>query len=122
MGEGHGDLQIFPDRFYNGDPSNDHSGMPIPGQSTVVHTNWDDQPANSPNSTSDFFGGDLQGIIDKLPYLKSLGINTLYLNPIFEAASNHKYDTADYYTIDPDSGRWIPSRRWSRRLMPTGCT
>jgi cyclomaltodextrinase / maltogenic alpha-amylase / neopullulanase len=96
--------QIFPDRFYNGDPSNDHSGMPIPGQSTVVHANWNDQPANSPNSTSDFFGGDLQGIIDKLPYLKSLGVNTLYVNPIFEAATNHKYDTADYYTIDPRFG------------------
>lgn len=94
--------QIFPDRFYNGDPSNDHNGMdPIYGSDhPYVHSNWNDAPQGG----EDFFGGDLQGIDDKLPYLKSLGVNTLYLNPIFEAPSNHKYDTADYMTIDPRFG------------------
>lgn len=51
-----------------------------------------------------FFGGNLQGILKKLPYLKSLGVGAIYLNPIFLASSNHKYDTADYLTIDP--GLW----------------
>jgi len=94
--------QIFPDRFFNGDPSNDTFNRPGPdcGGGYYVHTNENDDPTGS----CDFFGGDLQGIIDKLPYLKDLGVNTLYLNPIFYAASNHKYDTADYYRIDPHFG------------------
>lgn len=94
--------QIFPDRFYNGDPSNDTAVMDPQYDNVhpVIHTNWNDAPLGG----SDFFGGDLQGIIDKLPYLKDLGINTLYLNPIFLAPSNHKYDTGDYFTIDPHFG------------------
>lgn len=94
--------QIFPDRFFNGDPSNDGKVMDpqYDNQHPVIHTNWSDAPLGG----SDFFGGDLQGIIDKLPYLKGLGVNTLYLNPIFEAPSNHKYDTSDYYIIDPHFG------------------
>ena len=51
-----------------------------------------------------FFGGSLQGITEKLPYLKSMGVGTIYLNPVFLASSNHKYDTADYMTIDPGFG------------------
>jgi cyclomaltodextrinase / maltogenic alpha-amylase / neopullulanase len=104
---------IFPERFRNGDRSND----PRPGPGTFrdasveVHTNWLDAPW-SPHSGdgsddlygNDFFGGDLAGIIEKLDYIHELGANALYLTPIFRAASNHKYDTADYRNIDPHFG------------------
>ena len=53
---------------------------------------------------NDFFGGNLRGIESRLPYLKSLGVTAIYLNPIFEAASNHRYDTSDYMKIDPFLG------------------
>lgn len=53
---------------------------------------------------NDFFGGDLQGIVDKLDYLEDLGVNGIYLTPIFSAPSNHKYDTLDYFSIDPHFG------------------
>jgi glycosidase len=98
--------QIFPDRFYNGDPSNDTKGMnPVFGGTAVrIRTDWNGEPSGYPQSIEEFFGGDLQGVIDKLPYIKSLGVNALYLNPIFLAPSNHKYDTADYLSIDPRFG------------------
>jgi len=112
--------QIFPDRFYNGDTSNDipfHSSIPVRdtgngcpmgsydtgGYCAYTHSSWNQLPEQPPHG-EDFFGGDLQGIDDKLAYVKSLGINTLYINPIFLAPSNHKYDTSDYYTIDPHFG------------------
>lgn len=103
--------QIFPDRFFNGDPSNDRKAMDpaFNGVHPVYHSKWDELPV-SPDQranrdiANDFFGGDLQGIIDKLPYLKSLGVNTLYLNPIFLSPTNHKYDTSDYFTVDPQFG------------------
>ncbi|KRL86217.1 glycoside hydrolase family 13 protein [Ligilactobacillus apodemi] len=82
--------QIFPERFANGDPKNDPEDV-LP---------WDSQAPTRQN----FFGGDLQGIIDKLDYLVDLGINGLYLCPIFTAHSNHKYDTIDYFEIDPHFG------------------
>ena len=83
--------QIFPERFANGDSTNDPQ---------------DTKPWN-PNEhprRQDFYGGDLQGVIDHLDYLKQLGVNGLYFNPIFKAPSNHKYDTQDYYQIDPHFG------------------
>jgi len=100
--------QIFPDRFYNGDPSNDiqtnqytYFGFPTEKKS------WGASPyadAGYSNSTV-FFGGDLQGIDQKLDYIKNtLGANILYLNPVFTAPSNHKYDTQDYYHVDPAFG------------------
>lgn len=82
--------QIFPERFANGDPSNDPEG-------TLA---WGSEDPNRQN----FFGGDLQGVIDKLDYLEDLGINGIYFCPIFEASSNHKYDTIDYLKIDPAFG------------------
>jgi glycosidase len=82
--------QIFPERFANGNKLNDPKGT-LPWGST------DPTPTN-------FFGGDLQGIIDHLDYLVDLGINGLYLCPIFYAHSNHKYDTIDYLEIDPAFG------------------
>ncbi|HBF36089.1 MAG TPA: alpha-glycosidase [Firmicutes bacterium] len=81
--------QIFPERFCNGDPSND----PINKQS------WGEAP-----SVFNFFGGDLKGIITKIPYLQQLGVTSLYLNPIFDSPSNHKYDTRDYLSISPEFG------------------
>lgn len=83
--------QIFPERFANGDKTNDPKDS-LPWQANI-------KPA--PDS---FFGGDLQGIIDHLDYLQDLGINGLYLTPIFSAPTNHKYDTTDYYEIDTTFG------------------
>lgn len=82
--------QIFPERFANGDVSNDPEGT-LPWGSKL------------PDRT-DSFGGDLQGVYDHLDYLEGLGINGIYFCPIFKANSNHKYDTIDYYEIDPDFG------------------
>lgn len=104
---------IFPDRFRNGDPGND----PRPGRAkyhdaTVeLHQNWLDKPWKPGSGdgsdalyNNDFFGGDLMGIIEKLDYIQDLGANTIYMTPVFKAASNHKYDTADYKNIDPAFG------------------
>ncbi|MCI5942503.1 MAG: glycoside hydrolase family 13 protein [Ligilactobacillus animalis] len=82
--------QIFPERFANGDLTNDPAGTLLWGSAEPTRQN--------------FFGGDLQGIIDHLDYLQELGITGLYLCPIFTAHSNHKYDTIDYFTIDPHFG------------------
>ncbi|MEX0787255.1 MAG: glycoside hydrolase family 13 protein, partial [Anaerolineales bacterium] len=82
--------QIFPDRFANGDRSNDPPGV---------------DPWGSTPTAWGFQGGDLRGILGKLDYLADLGVNALYLTPIFEAASNHRYNTTDYYLIDPRLGR-----------------
>ena len=83
--------QIFPERFANGDASNDPTGT----------KSWDstDHPGRE-----DFYGGDLQGILDHLDHLQDLGVSGIYLNPIFQAPSNHKYDTQDYMTVDPHFG------------------
>lgn len=104
---------IFPDRFRNGDTSND----PKPGINTYhdqpieFHSNWLDKPYLSGTGdgsdkiySNDFFGGDIEGIIEKLDYIADLGANTLYITPMFTASSNHKYDTADYKNIDPAFG------------------
>lgn len=93
--------QIFPDRFYNS--GKEKKNVP---HDRVVRTDWGGMPFWEPNSegkvlNNDFFGGDLKGIEEKLPYLKSLGVTCIYLNPIFESHSNHRYDTADYSKIDP---------------------
>ena len=83
--------QIFPERFANGDPTNNPEGT-LP---------WgDDEKEN----TSMFFGGDLQGVINHLDYLQNLGINGIYFTPIFSSPSSHKYDTTNYYEIDPAFG------------------
>ena len=96
--------QIFPDRFYNGDTSNDPVDGTKHGYITVhFHKNWTDLP-DQPGCGCDFFGGDLQGVIDKLSYLHALGVNVIYLNPIFLAPSNHKYDTSNFMEIDPEFG------------------
>ncbi|WP_175419623.1 glycoside hydrolase family 13 protein [Marinitoga sp. 1154] len=96
--------QIFPDRFYNGDPSNDPvSGEYIYDGEPIKKKNWDELP-DPDKGHIEFYGGDLKGIIDKLDYLKDLGIEAIYLNPIFVSPSPHKYDTQDYEHIDPHLG------------------
>ena len=97
--------QIFPDRFARSKPPR-LEGMVGQRQ---LHENWADEPEYRPNeqgkiTNSDFFGGDFAGMLEKLPYLQSLGVTTIYLNPIFEAAENHRYGTADYERIDPMLG------------------
>ncbi|MBI3961500.1 MAG: hypothetical protein HY335_02025 [Deinococcus sp.] len=81
--------QIFPDRFANGDPGND------PPQVEP----WGGEPTKS-----NYFGGDLQGIVKRLDYLAELGVNALYLNPLFASSTNHRYHTRDYYQIDSHLG------------------
>jgi glycosidase len=120
---------IFPERFRNGNPGNDQK----PGidtyhdQAVEFHRNWLDRPYlprsgdGSDNVYgNDFFGGDLAGIIDKLDYIAGLGANTLYLTPIFQAASNHKYDTADYKNIDPHFGSNDDFARLTREAARRG--
>ena len=113
--------QIFPERFRNGDPSNDPTADDIrgadplsPPQEWQIHPWGSDwyrlQPyerANGDKSKINThllrrrYGGDLQGILEKLDYLQALGITALYLNPVFTAPSLHKYDGATYHHIDP---------------------
>ena len=98
--------QIFPDRFRNGDPSNDPPGT---------------MPWGSPPDRDHFQGGDLAGIRQGLPYLQELGVNAIYLNPIFAAGSNHRYDTHDYLRVDPPLGdagtlRGLVNDAHSRRI------
>lgn len=120
---------VFPERFRNGDPGND----PQPGRDRIQdhsverHARWIDKPY-MPGSrdgsdnffNNDFFGGDLAGIIDKLDYIRDLGANTLYMTPVFRAASNHKYDTADYRHVDPAFGSDADFERLTREAARRG--
>lgn len=97
--------QIFPDRFYRSNKEKDG----VPGD-RVLRDDWGAEPVWRPNeqgtvTNSDYFGGDLNGVREKLPYLQSLGVTCIYFNPIFEAHSNHRYNTADYAKIDPLLGK-----------------
>ncbi|HHS98165.1 MAG TPA: hypothetical protein ENK08_09800, partial [Chloroflexi bacterium] len=108
--------QIFPDRFRNGDPTNDvvsgtHFvyGNPTGG---ITYTTWN-SPVIDPRDPAgpfynrwgeDFYGGDLQGVAEELDYLQGLGVTAIYLNPIFRSPSNHKYDTTSYEEVDPHLG------------------
>lgn len=96
--------QIFPDRFANGDPSNDPNGAieAYPGYSRKTHP-WG-QVAEENRKVFPFYGGDLKGIEDNLAHLQQLGVNALYLNPIFTAYTNHRYDVADFRNVDPTLG------------------
>jgi alpha-glucosidase len=100
--------QIFPERFCNGNPEiSVRSGeyQIRGGKVDVVAREWGSEiGAYHQQSSVEFFGGDLQGIKNKLGYLQDLGITALYLNPIFKSNSNHKYDTTDYTVIDPHFG------------------
>ncbi len=103
---------VFPERFRDGDPSNNPSAEDTYlGGPVEIHENWNDRPS-IPGSgdgfdntwNNDFFGGDLAGVTEKLDYMEDLGATILYMTPVFEAGSNHKYDTADYHQIDNSFG------------------
>lgn len=97
--------QIFPDRFWRGKTASVDDRV-----DRYVHENWDEEMISVGDMRGgkyqelDFFGGNLMGVVEKLPYLKSLGVDIIYLNPIFRARSNHRYDTGDYSKIDPLCG------------------
>jgi len=95
--------QIFVDRFYNGNPDNDvvNNEYAYVGEH-VSHADWNSNIENV--DIRRFFGGDLEGVIKKMDYLKKLGIEAIYLNPIFVSPSNHKYDIQDYDHVDPHFG------------------
>lgn len=113
--------QIFPDRFCR---------LSVPDPAGMigdrwVHENWPDIPEWRPDSQGevrnrDFFGGSLQGILSKLDDLAAFGVTTLYLNPIFESASNHRYNTADYLAIDPMLGTEADFRQLCREAKSRG--
>lgn len=98
--------QIFVDRFYNG---NDNNFINNQKRNRFIYGCWDDKPmyirsVDGSIARWDFYGGNLKGVIKKLDYLKELGVSVIYLNPIFEASSSHKYDTGNYKKIDPMFG------------------
>lgn len=100
--------QVFPDRFCNGDPS---IGV-AEGEYAIKHgtvpttvKNWDQAAvAKGAGMSVEFYNGDLKGVTQKLDYLEELGITAVYMNPIFSSQTNHKYDTMDYYSVDPHLG------------------
>lgn len=113
--------QIFPDRFCR---LSVPDGDCFLGQ-RVIHEDWSEQPEYRPDAhgeihNNDYFGGSLLGIISKLDYLQSLSVTTLYLNPIFTADSNHRYNTADYMTVDPMLGTEEDFRQLCREAKKRG--
>ncbi len=115
--------QIYVDRFCNGDPSNDVLSGEYAYEGAQVRNveDWNTYPESDDRHAH--YGGDLQGVIDKLDYLKALGVQAIYLNPIFLSPSNHKYDTQDYDYIDPhfgvitkDEGELLPEGSTDNRL------
>lgn len=114
--------QIFPDRFKNGN----EDGSFLGDRRDIIKRNWGDTPYYKAEQfggqylANDFFGGNLLGIEKKLPYLKNLGITSIYLNPIFEAYSNHRYDTGDYEKIDETLGTEEDFNRLCRKAEDMG--
>ena len=98
--------EIFIDRFYYADKEKDRSYITLP---------WGKIPTNH-----DFAGGDIRGIIEKLDYLEDLGINALYLTPIFRSDTNHKYDTIDYFEVDPQFGTMEDLKELVRKAHEKG--
>jgi len=101
--------QIMVDRFFHGKGTDALMHAKDATNHPELHENWNDMPSlnvteNGDNFATDFFGGNLEGVRQKLPYLKELGINVIYFNPIFTARTNHKYDTGDYMQVDPMFG------------------
>ena len=98
--------QIFPERFHNGNPANDPEGS---------------EPWGSKPKLFNYMGGDLEGVIQKMDYLKDLGVNAIYFNPIFTApTSNHKYNTANYMEVDPAFGDMDTFRRLIKKAHSMG--
>lgn len=99
--------QIMVDRFCNGDKTNDvcTNEYAYIGKGVTKVEDWNENPAI--DGTRQFYGGDLQGVINKLEYLSKLGVEVIYFNPIFVSPSNHKYDTQDYDYVDPHFGKIV---------------
>ena len=110
--------QIFVDRFCNGDTSNDvlDNEYAYIGTGSVQVKDWNQRPSTM--DVGRFYGGDLQGVKDKLDYLQDLGVDVIYLNPIFVSPSNHKYDIQDYDYVDPHYGRIVDDEG---DCLPGGC-
>jgi cyclomaltodextrinase / maltogenic alpha-amylase / neopullulanase len=118
---------LFPDRFRNGNPTNDPKPERDKYQNHPVelHARWLERPYRPGEGgdavyNNDFFGGDLEGIIQKLDDIKSLGANALYMTPVFRAASNHKYDTGDFRQIDPAFGSNADFNRLTQEAAKRG--
>lgn len=94
--------QIFPDRFANSNPERELTHPGVYGQEARF-MKWGEKP-EAPPIGRDFYGGDLRGIIDRLDYIKDLGIECIYMTPIFEAATNHRYEAINFMKIDPMLG------------------
>ncbi len=112
--------QIFPDRF----AASGKAKANVPDD-RVLHKDWNEPVEWEPDAqgrvwNNDYFGGDLAGITQKLDYLRSLGVTCLYLNPIFEAHSNHRYDTADYSKVDPLLGDEAALKKLTREAQKRG--
>ncbi len=99
--------QIFVDRFYSGDEANNvlTDEYSYIGEHTVHVEDWNKFPASM--GVREFYGGDLQGVLNKMDYLEKLGVEVIYFNPLFVSPSNHKYDIQDYDNIDPHIGRIV---------------
>ncbi|RFU66511.1 alpha-amylase family glycosyl hydrolase [Bacillus sp. V59.32b] len=123
--------QIFPDRFFNGNKNNDKAKNTARGPEPIEYQDWNELPDNPRLIdreeydgdgiwSNDFYGGDIAGIQNKLDYIESLGVNTLYLNPISHAASNHKYDASDYKAMDPMFGSPGEFKEFTQELKKRG--
>ncbi len=110
--------QIYTDRFRNGDPTNDvlDNEYHYIGHNSQKAKSWDELPYDM--DVRHFYGGDLAGVMEKLPYLKELGIECIYFNPLFVSPSNHRYDIQDYDYIDPHIGRIVSD--WGDLLPEDG--
>lgn len=102
--------QIFVDRFYDGDKTNNvlDNEYSYIGEHVTEVKDWNKYPANV--GIREFYGGDLQGVLDKLDYLCDLGVEVIYFNPLFVSPSNHKYDIQDYDYIDPHFGKIVSDK------------
>ncbi|MBI5965993.1 MAG: maltodextrin glucosidase [Chloroflexi bacterium] len=97
--------QIFPDRFADGEPASNVREGEFEYQGIKSRArNWGEAQSNWPEAMVEFYGGDLPGVEQHLDYLTDLGVNAIYLNPIFTAYSNHRYDVIDYFNVDPHLG------------------
>ena len=118
--------QIMVDRFFHGAGTDELMTAKADRKSKIeLHTRWDEMPflnvsENGDNFASDFFGGNLEGVRQKLSYLKELGVSVIYFNPIFDARTNHKYDTSDYMRVDPMFGDEAALRRLCEEARAMG--